>query len=233
MKGFIKRKLRENLERDSHVVGSATDDKFKLSEYDDYDDFDEFDEFDDVLDMPSEKPVKKVNGTIKAFHGTPNKIGQFSDEFVGGKEANDQEGPGIYFTTKSDEALKYAAGGFVYEVDLKVKNLVSDEKAYDLEYLIEPVTKLIKMASNWKAIAKGYDDGIEEMVGRYISMAQSEKEVFVTLYYDVYREEPVAYVKNMVKLGYDGVYLPAKGDDAHIVIYNPSTIHVTNAKRVI
>ena len=48
---------------------------------------------------------------IVAYHGSREKIKKFTDKFVGGAEARDQEGPGIYFTTEEQEALDYAKGG--------------------------------------------------------------------------------------------------------------------------
>jgi hypothetical protein len=44
-------------------------------------------------------PESIAGGEYHVFHGSPTKITKFMDDFVGGKEANDQEGPGIYFTT--------------------------------------------------------------------------------------------------------------------------------------
>lgn len=229
MKDFIKRRLREGLEY-NHVVGDATEDKYEISEFDDY--YDDEDEFSDVIDMPQDRPTKKISGDIKAFHGTPNKINNFSDEFVGGAEANDQEGPGIYFTTIYEEAVKYANNGFVYEVILKPKKLVSNETSSNLDYLTKTIVKLIQMAPNWKNVAKSFDEGLDDMIAKYIYSSQSEKEAFVTLYNDIYKNNPIAYVRNMVKLGYDGVYLPTKDGGAHIVIYNPSLINVVGGKQI-
>jgi len=185
------------------------------------------------LSSISEAGVK----TVKAYHGTPQKIKKFSDAFVGGSEAVDQEGPGIYFTTSFDEATKYGeGGGYVYQVKLSYGKLVSDKPNIDLDYLMGPMTKIVKMSPDWKKVARGYDDdleeGLSEMVHRYVGMAQSEKEAFVVMYGEVYKSNPVAYVKNMVKLGYDGVYLPTNDGGAHIVIYKPSAIKVTGEKQI-
>ena len=182
--------------------------------------------------------LNEAGGTkTKAYHGTTHKITKFSSAFVGGSEAVDQEGPGIYFTTSFDEATEYGkGGGVVYQVELSYNRLVSDKPSMDLDYLIPPITKLIKMAPDWKRVARGYDDdleeGLSEMVHRYVGMAQSEKEAFVVMYGEVYKETPVAYVKNMVKLGYDGVYLPTADGGAHIIIYKPSSIKVTGEKQI-
>jgi hypothetical protein len=177
------------------------------------------------------------DGTYIAYHGSPHKITKFSDMFVGGDKAKDQEGPGIYFTTSSDEAMGYAGdNGYVYKVELSVKKLLSNERDSKLNRLSGSVTKLIKAAPNWKRVARGYDDdveeGLSEMVHRYIGMSNSEKEVFISVFMDVYRSEPVSYVKNMVKLGYSGVYLPTKNGGAHIVIYSPSSIKIIESNQI-
>jgi hypothetical protein len=52
------------------------------------------------------------------------------------------------------------------------------------------------------------------------------------MYGEVYRAEPMNYLKNMVKIGYDGVYLPTNDGGAHIVIYKPSSIKVTGVKQI-
>ena len=183
--------------------------------------------------MPQDKPTKEISGDIKAYHGTTHKLNNFSDEFVGGAEANDQEGPGIYFTTEYNEAVKYAGGnGFVYEVNLKPKKLVSDKMNNDLSYLTNTIIKLIKMAPNWKNVAKSFDEGLEDMVAKYVHRTQSEKEAFVGLYNDVYKGNAVYYLRNMTKLGYDGVYLPTRDGGAHVVIYDPSLIKVLGTKQI-
>ena len=202
-----------------------------LNEYSEYDD--DLDNFDD-LDMEDEPaaPVKKMSGVVKAFHGSPSKIKSFSDEFVGGEEANDQEGPGIYFTTDYNDATGYGKGGYVYQVSLNIKNLVSDQPSGSLDYLVGPVTKLIKMNPNWKSVAKGYDEGLGEMIAQYLHTSQSEKEVFVAVCNSIYTNDSVSFVRNMVKLGYDGLHLPMKGDGANIVIYNPKLIRVDGVKQI-
>jgi len=174
---------------------------------------------------------------ITAYHGTPQQITKFSDEFAGSKEATDQEGPGIYFTTKLDEAIKYAThGGYVYTVDLHPRKMLSSEMGSDFEYLKSSVTKLIKTAPNWKGMAMGYDEdineGLNELVYQFISMGQSEKEVFVNLYHEVFKQHPHLFVRGMVKLGYDALYLPSRDEGGHIVVYNPKIIKVLNEKQI-
>lgn len=176
--------------------------------------------------------------TIIAYHGSPTKIKKFRNMFVGGKEAKDQEGPGIYFTTSESDAIGYAggegSGGYVYTVKLTFKNLLSNKvKSKNID---DEVKKLIKKAPNWRRIAMGYgddeDEGLESMLYKYVDMSRNDKEVFVSVFMDVYKNDPVTFVKNMVKLGYDGIYLPSKDGGANIVIYNQDSIKIENTKQV-
>jgi len=236
MKNFIKKQLREDLESYYGVSGDVTKDKFKLGikEYEeDYDDDGEYygDEDDDfnIGNIETSKPTE-ISNQIIAYHGSPNKISKFQDAFVGGKEAKDQEGPGIYFTKSKEEAHGYAGkGGFVCKVILKPKKFVSTDLSHDLDYLTNTVTKLIKTSGNWERVAKGYDDGLDDMVSKYISTSQTERDVFISLFNDVYQNDPINYVRNMVKLGYQGIYFPAnEGHADHIVVYDPSIIKINN-----
>lgn len=172
-----------------------------------------------------------------AYHGSSHKITKFSDIFVGGKDARDQEGPGIYFTTSYEDAKGYAGdGGYVYEVNLTPGKLLSNDKKSDEKTLKPQVIKLIKSSKNWERIALSYGDdseeGLDGMLWKYIDNSRNDKEVFVTLASEVYKSEPGAYVKNMVKLGYDGVYLPSKDGGANIVIYNPKSIKINKSEQI-
>jgi len=191
----------------------------------------------DKFEIGAEMNEGSESQVITAYHGSPQKIAKFSDEFVGGKEATDQEGPGIYFTTNVNETVGYASpNGYVYTVELRPSKMLSSKMAMNFEYLVPSVTKLIKSSPNWKGIAMGYSDdineGLQELVYQFIGMGQSEKEVFVNLYHEVFKENPRLFVKGMVKLGYDALYLPAKDGGGHIVVYNPKIIKVVGQKQL-
>jgi hypothetical protein len=177
------------------------------------------------------------NSGYEAYHGSPYKIKKFNDNFISGKDAIDQQGPGIYFTDSNEEAIGYAGeNGYVYQVRLHPKKLLSSEPKNNLEFLTNTVIKLIKMSPNWKRVARSYDDDIEtglnDMVYSYIGQNQTEKDVFISIFNDIYQNNPIDYVRNMVKLGYDGIYLPTKSGGEHIVMYNPSLIEYINSKAV-
>lgn len=183
-----------------------------------------------------------VNGDYIVYHGSPHKIAKFSDDFVGRKEATDQNGPGIYFTTSEDEARGYAgAGGYVYKVKLHVDKLLESTEASKavLNKLRDEVSDLIMMAPNWKESAEefGYGDakkGLETMLNGFIEYNSNEKDVFLQTWIDVYRDEPIQYVRNMVRLGYEGVIITPEETQGgtHIVLYNPNLIEFLSVEQI-
>lgn len=183
-----------------------------------------------------------TKGDFILYHGSPHKIAKFTDEFVGRKDATDQNGPGIYFTTSYDEATQYAGdGGYVYQVKLHVDKLLESKEVSEayLNKLKPKVSKLIKMAPDWKSSAEdfGYGNaakGLQVMVNDFVQYNDNEKDVFLQVWIDVYRHEPVQYVRNMVKLGYDGVIVTSditQGGD-HIILYNPALIEFKGVEQL-
>lgn len=176
--------------------------------------------------------IKASNYTV--FHGSGTKISNFTNKFVGGKDAFDQEGPGIYFTTSKDDAAMY--GKFIYRVDIAPRKLLTNKP---VKVNHNTLYKLVKMAPNWKETAQNWDENPEKGVRIAISSAieynDNEKDTFLQIWIDFYRDNPVDYVKNMVTLGYDGIIIDGKTDQqgeaiSHIIIYNPSIIKVTSTE---
>jgi ADP-Ribosyltransferase in polyvalent proteins len=166
-------------------------------------------------------------GKILAYHGTNHEITSFVDDFVGGEEAKDQEGPGLYFTTSEDDANGY--GTFMYKVMLTPRKLLTTSPI-NRGYL-STIIKLCKMSSNWKETAQNWDEnpnrGIIEAANSFIDYNDNEKDLFLQVWIDFYRYKPVEYVRNMVKLGIDGIIIDAYGvnkNTKHIIMYNTSLI---------
>jgi len=176
--------------------------------------------------------------TIKAYHGTKDKIDKF--KFTNKSDARNQEGPGVYFTINYDGAKGYAGdGGYVYTVELTPKRLLRNVALdkLDKNQLRDEVIKLIKMAPNWKSIAMNYgdteEDGLDGMLYQYIETSKSKRRVFLFIYEDLYKNNPDIYIKNMIKLGYDGAYLKSKdGLNDNYAIYNSSVIKLVKTEQV-
>lgn len=168
---------------------------------------------------------------ITAYHGTKHQISSFVDDFVGGKEANDQEGPGIYFTTSLNNAMAY--GNNVYQVELTPKKSVSVQENKNAP--INHIEWLILQAPDWEDTAMNWSEnpkvGYKIAAADFIKYNNNPHQQYLQVWYDFYRNNPVDYVKNMVKLGYDSIIIGGRNslitgesDITHFVVLNPQII---------
>jgi hypothetical protein len=168
-----------------------------------------------------------IEDSFEAFHGSPGEISKFTDDFVGGEKANDAQGAGIYFATDLDDAAHY--GDHIYKVSLKGRFLDRNAPVDGVDP--EELVRLIKMKNDWEMNAQDFAEdpevGAYEAANMAIQYNQDEAEVFQQIEADFYRYDSVDYVRNMVKLGYDGIIVDAPSDipgDKHIIVFNPGVI---------
>lgn len=168
-----------------------------------------------------------------AYHGSPQKIDNFTDEFVGGDNATDQEGPGIYLTTSYSEALGYAEGGYVYQLRVTPRLLLDESEDHDLDR--DLLLKLVFMASDWETHASNWAEhpemGVEMMVDSAYEYNDNEKDVLLQIWIEAYRYDGVDFVRNCTTLGIDGLIINRE-NSKHIVIYNPNVIEVKDVEKV-
>lgn len=169
--------------------------------------------------------------TYLSYHGSPTKFQSFTDEFVGGKDATDQEGPGIYFTTSLENAMAY--GKYVYYVELSPKKSVSTQDGKNAP--LKELKWLVKMAPNWKDTAQNWDEnpnvGFNMAINDFIQYNNNPHQQFLQVWFDFYRYSPLEYVRNMVKLGYDSILINNRNsmlaneeNITHTIVLNPSII---------
>lgn len=173
-------------------------------------------------------PESIKGGSYDVFHGSPTIIKNFTDEFVGGEEANDREGPGIYFTTSEEEASRY--GENVYNVALTPRVLF-DQVPIIKTKLRPYIKKLAMMANDWKSTAQNWDEnpiiGLQEFIEECMVYNDNERDCILQVWFDYYRYNPIEYVRNCVKLGIDGIVVDKDyGGIKHYIIYNPNIINV-------
>ena len=174
---------------------------------------------------------KLKNLSLVAYHGSPTAFSNFSDEFVGGKEATDQNGPGIYFTSSEDGAYGYAGqNGKTYKVELTPRIIYNDKVG---RHTITPtiVRKLVTMANNWRDYAENYDypaiKGLNAFIESAFDYNDNDKDVLLQVWIDFYKYDGVGFVRNCVKLGIDGIMVSDEyRETTHYIIYNPSIIKI-------
>ncbi len=174
---------------------------------------------------------KFKNLNLIAYHGSPTDFSGFSDEFVGGKEATDQNGPGVYFTSSEQEAYGYAGEkGRVFNVELTPRIMYGD-KIGKLTITPAIVKKLVMMAEDWKDNVVNYDYPYPKGLAQFLQSAfkynDNDKDVLLQVWIDFYRYDGVGFVRNCVKLGIDGIMVGDEyRDTTHYVIYNPSIVKI-------
>lgn len=174
---------------------------------------------------------KPSSGDIIAYHGSNSTINAFVTDFVGGQNANDQEGPGIYFTTNKEEAMLY--GSILYTVKLSPRKLLSSENKRGITRA--SIIKLIKMKEDWEMDAYDWDEDL--LTGLNNSLVDifehdNAKDIITQVYIDYYRQRPKEYVNNATSLGYDGIIVSTDWGSKMIIIYNPTIIKILNIEKI-
>lgn len=183
-----------------------------------------------ILETLVDEAVK--NKSFIVYHGSPTEIKSFTDEFVGGEDATDQEGPGIYFTTSIDDASGY--GNYIHKVEL-TPTLLYDESE-DKNIPEELLLKLIMMAPDWEMNAQDWAEEPESGAHQAIDSAYEyntyEKDVLLQIWIGFYRYSSVEFVRNCVKLGIDGIIVNRESGIKHVIVYNPSIIQLQEVKKI-
>jgi len=175
-----------------------------------------------------EEVIKEtIEDEFIAYHGSPGEINRFVDDFVGGENVADQQGAGIYFASNPEDANHY--GDHIYKVRIKGKFLDRNAPIENVD--VEELVRLIKMKDDWEMNAQDYSEdpesGAYEAAYMAIQYNGDEAEAFQQIEADFYRYDSVEYVRNMTKLGYDGIIVDAPSDvpgDKHIIVFNPAAI---------
>jgi hypothetical protein len=166
---------------------------------------------------------------IEAYHGAPKPIEKFVDDFVG--NGTDQEGPGIYLTTNEEDAAGYArkseGNGRIYKVTLHLNKIIplkGKVKESEIDQLIDWAPEFESKLMDWGS------ESLEEnrrLFKQSLKREKTPKDVFLSIWYNLYRYQPVEYVRNMVLLGYDGFIVQKDFmNTKHIIVYNPKCIKV-------
>ncbi len=158
------------------------------------------------------------------YHGSKVLFKEFSDEFIGVKDANDEDGAGIYLTNNIEEAKMY--GKYLYYLKLTSNKKVPMTGEVDLDVAIE----FIKKSPRYELSMSNYDENIDVALKNFMGYIEHDRltnpyEFFQKVWYDVYRYEEIAWARNMVDIGYDYAVVK-KRESSHIVVYNPKIINI-------
>jgi hypothetical protein len=160
------------------------------------------------------------------YHGTPNKFEHFDLDFIGAKEAKDQDGPGFYFTDNIDTARGYAGKtGVILKCELFPRKIVKSTGKINFNM----VNFMIKNAPDYQSTLENFDENPIKAFNdaiRLIVTPNNPKQTFEQIWYDFYRYEAKQWAINMSKFTYDAVLVNTQNGDTHIIMLNPDKIKI-------
>jgi len=159
---------------------------------------------------------------IPWYNGSDQPRTTWSLDNVGKEEANDQEGPGLYFTTDINEARGY--GEYVSEVKLNLLKsrtvpLKGRLDTQRVRLLIRKAPDLADTLTNWDEDPRR---AFETAVNQLIESSDGVHDLLQSIYADFYRGYPREFFKAIWM--YDGVVVPRAKGSLHAIIYNPAII---------
>jgi len=168
---------------------------------------------------------------VTLYHGSKEKLTSFDLARVG--KGNDQEGPGFYFTNSRKDALAYAnPNGYLHAVKVTARKLVplkGKVNAKDIEALLRKAPNLDDKLLNWD---EDKDTAFSKALSGILQYTKNPQDAFQQVWYDFYKGDEAAFLKEVVALGYDAAIPdPAKrGGATHVVVFNPAVIKVVSVE---
>lgn len=174
----------------------------------------------------------RATSSLRWFHGRPARTRHFSYAFVGGEAANDQEGPGFYFTTDLQEARSYAyPHGMVLEAELVPARWLPDRPAsrVEVERLMRASPCYRQVLEDWdESPARAHAQALRGMMGP----GHDTRGAFLSVWGDFYLRcgQSAEYLRQLVRLDYGGVQIPQPDNQfrepgrIHAVMFDPIAI---------
>lgn len=189
-----------------------------------------------VRSVLRESIIKETTvASFDAYHGSDHLISKFEDSFLAGERVTQYHGAGIYFTTNLDNAKMF--GNNVYKV--KIDGRFIDRKTPASKVDIKEIIALMKMSDDeWELEAQNYDidpdKGILISAKSALNYGKNQYDAFMRVQTSWYPYDPLGFVRNMTKLGYDGLIVDAPSDfvgDKHIIVFNPEAVTIVEKVR--
>lgn len=175
--------------------------------------------------------AETTKGSFIAYHGTDHEINKFEDSFLTGDRTTQHHGAGIYFATSEENARMF--GNNVYKVKITGNFISTDNPKSDVNP--KDVEALMKLSDDeWELEAQNYhpdpEVGLRIAIKDAMSYGDNEVDVFMRVQSGGwYLYDRLGYVRNMTKIGIDGMIVDAPSDwvnQKHIIVFNPDAVHI-------
>lgn len=164
---------------------------------------------------------------ITAYHGSDTKFSKFDPQKIGGSNGTNN-GFGFYFSDNEDEASTY--GKYVYEVQLNIRNLISDTK----KTLSRPVIK--KLLDNLAKIECNYyqnfDYNVKATIDSLLDSCDTDTEIIGDVINAVGSIQDV--LLQLSKMGYSHtINLDTFAlNSVHYVMFDPNDIKIVKVTKI-
>lgn len=181
------------------------------------------------------------------YHGRTVSEPTFDLRYVGSDAANDQYGPGFYFSDSFDVARGYAtSGGSIIHAIISINKPLTDKRNItprQVKFMIDnaPSTKEIRSnvrnsdaymdafySSPLSDFGETFNEAYRASINSYVNLPLLD--TMHLLWRDFYRYNPSEYLQNLTKLGYDGIIV--SGDSNIYVVFSPTQIKTLDVKLI-
>lgn len=164
------------------------------------------------------------------YHGSSAPIGKFHLEAAGGKEAIDQEGPGIYLTSSIEDARRYGKHVHTISVKLVKSRMMPDKRKLNPEWirvLMKRAPESEDTLTNWgENPAQALNAAVDSIMDSY---GPSEyRKALEQIWYDFYKGHEQVWFSKMRVAGWDGFIVNKPSDGVkHLICFNPDILEIT------
>ena len=167
------------------------------------------------------------------YHGRSVNDDTFSLDYVGSEQANDQEGPGFYFTNALDDARKYAgpAGSILL---CKIKYVIPRLLSSRAKPSDSVIARLIKRSPDKLDTLSNFAEDPNQayyMALRTYREYDTAKDAYQIIANDFYKGNSTGYLQALRQY-YDGHLVERGLGVKHLVVYRPDIIQIINKFKI-
>lgn len=179
--------------------------------------------------LETDWPEMILNDRYTWYHGRTVDSDVFSLDYVSGEGANDQEGPGFYFTNSFSNARSYAyPNGIVLKCKVDYKKLIFKGDVSETKTSKRILVDLINSSPDKDSTLENFDENPQmamiKAVNSYLRYTDAY-DSYQMVASDFYRYNGKDYLKALSKY-YDAQLTKHSNNIYHLIVYRPEIITV-------
>lgn len=186
--------------------------------------------------LENEWPSIVLNDRYTWYHGRTVDSDVFSYDYLGGRDALDQEGPGFYFTNSFENAKRYASpNGIILKCKVNYKKLINKSDTSNTQTTKKVIIDLINNSPDRDYTLENFDENPKVAMLKAVNLYLQHKnahDAYQLIANDFYKYKSKEYLQVLSKY-YDAQL--TRHDNTfygatiyHLIVYNPSIITVLN-----